>query len=223
VLDLDAPALEVIPNFVDTDQFAPAARRDRARFARLFADGAATEDGPVLFHVSNFRAVKRTADLIDVLVRIRRHVPARLALVGDGPERARLGEHARTRGVGDSVCFLGQRADFAADLAHADAFVLPSASESFGVAALEALSAGIPVFGYRVGGLPEVVIEGTGELVEPFDVAALADAVLGVVTEPERRAALGRSARTHALAQFSRDATLDRFEACFRRVLERSP
>ncbi len=211
-----APPIEVIPNFVDTDHFLPPGRRDRARFRHLFAD-----DGAVLFHVSNFRSVKRTNDLVDVLADVHRRVPAHLVLVGDGPERAHTADHARARGVADRIHFLGQRADFAADLAHADAFLLPSESESFGVAALEALSAGVPVFGYRVGGLPEVVVDGTGVLVEPFDTAALARAVLDVVTDPDRRAALAGAARAHALAHFSRDTALDRFEACFRRVLEK--
>jgi L-malate glycosyltransferase len=206
-----ATSIEVIPNFVDTAHFAPPARRDPARLAG---------EGPILFHVSNFRTVKRVADLVEVLALVRRRVPARLVLVGDGPERARVEDLARARGVADSLCFLGERADFADALAHADAFVLPSESESFGVAALEALSAGVPVLGYRVGGLPEVVVEGTGRLVEPFDVAALARAVLDVVTDGEHRAALSRAARAHALARFSRDAALDRFETCYRRVLE---
>jgi N-acetyl-alpha-D-glucosaminyl L-malate synthase BshA len=206
----------VIPNFVDTDHFAPPPRRDRAHFAPLLGAG----DGPVLFHVSNFRAVKRTADLMHVLAQLRREVPARLVLVGDGPERAQTAELAGALGLRDSVCFLGRRTDFAAELAHADAFVLPSESESFGVAALEALSAGVPVFAYRVGGLPEVVAEGTGRLVEPFDVAALAQAVLAAVTDPAAHAALSAAARTRAITHFRRDTALDRYEACYRQVLE---
>jgi len=124
--------------------------------------------------------------------------------------------------VEESVRFLGMRADFADDLRHADAFILPSESESFGVAALEALSAGVPVFGYRVGGLPEVVSNGVGRLVDPFDVDALAAAVLEVVTDPGRRDALGRAARAHALAHFRREQALDRYEACFHRALARA-
>jgi N-acetyl-alpha-D-glucosaminyl L-malate synthase BshA len=212
------PAIEVIPNFVDTDRFAPPARRDRAHFEALFpADAGA---GPVLFHVSNFRPVKHVVDLIAVLARLRRSVPARLVLVGDGPERSAAAEKARALAVEESVCFLGMRAHFAADLGHADAFLLTSASESFGVAALEALSTGVPVCGYRVGGLPEVVTAEVGRLVEPFDVEALAGAVLEVVTDSGRREALGRAARGRALACFGRDAALDRYEACFRRALE---
>lgn len=216
------PPIEVIPNFVDTARFAPPARRDRARLAELF-DGAAqrTErDAPILFHVSNFRALKRVGDLIDVVARLRRQGPVRLVLVGEGPERARAAERARDLGVAESVCFLGQRADFVDYLGHADAFLLPSESESFGVAALEALSAGVPVFGYRVGGLPEVVSDDVGCLVEPFDVEALARAVHEAVSDPEKRAALGQAGRARALALFGREPALDRYEAYFRRVLD---
>lgn len=222
----EEPPIEVIPNFVDTDHFAPAAQRDRTRFDALFAAAvgeAAEHQGPILFHVSNFRAVKRVTDLMEVLARLRQHVPARLVLVGDGPERSHAAQRARDLGLAKSVCFLGKRADFVEYLKHADAFLLSSESESFGVAALEALSTGVPVVAYRVGGLPEVVADTVGRLVEPFDVAALARAVLEVVTDPVRHAQLGGAARAHALAHFRREPALDHYEAYYRRVLERAP
>jgi len=224
----DDPPIEVIPNFVDTDHFAPADRRDRTRFDELFAAGAgeATErDGPILFHVSNFRVVKRVADLIEVLARVRRHIPARLVLVGDGPQRTHAAQCVRELGLAKSVCFLGKRADFVEYLKHADAFLLPSESESesFGVAGLEALSAGVPVFAYRVGGLPEVVTDSAGRLVEPFDVDALAHAVLDVVTDAEKRKTFGDAARALAVAHFRREPALDHYEAYYRRVLAGAP
>jgi N-acetyl-alpha-D-glucosaminyl L-malate synthase BshA len=222
----DEPPIEVIPNFVDTAHFAPTARRDRTRFDELFTAAvgeAAEHDGPILFHVSNFRAVKRVTDLLEVLARLRRHVPARLVLVGDGPERSHAAQRARDLGLAKSICFLGKRADFVEYLKHADAFLLPSETESFGVAALEALSAGVPVFAYRVGGLPEVVTDAVGRLVEPFDVEALAGAVLDVVTDPAKHAQLAHAARAHALAHFRREPALDRYETYFRRVLARAP
>jgi len=215
-LALDGASIEVIPNFVDTDRFAPPPQRDRTRLEALF-DGV---PGPVLFHVSTLRAVKRPTDLIDALVAVREHVPARLVLVGDGPERAAAAAHAQARDVVDHVVFLGQRAEFAELLREADAFVLTSETESFGVAALEALSAGVPVFAYGVGGVPEVVAAGTGVLVEPLDVAALARALVEALRDPPRLAGLGAAARRHALAHFRRDQALDRYEACFRRVVE---
>jgi N-acetyl-alpha-D-glucosaminyl L-malate synthase BshA len=220
LLDLheDLP-IEVIPNFVDTDRFAPAEQRDRARLDELFAGNGGT-NGPVLFHVSNFRSVKRTADLMDVLARIRRLVAARLVLVGDGPERSLAAQRAADLGITDAVCFLGKQADFVDYLKHADAFLLTSESESFGVAALEAMSAGVPVFAYRVGGLPEVVAAHTGTLVEPFDVASLSHSVVAAVTDSARQTTLAQAARAHVLAHFRRGPALDRYEAYFRKVLD---
>jgi N-acetyl-alpha-D-glucosaminyl L-malate synthase BshA len=216
-------AIEVIPNFVDTEQFAPPPRRDGACFDGLFAAGGAVANGgPVLFHVSNFRAVKRIPDLMEVLARVRRRVPARLLLVGDGPERQSAAQRARDLGVAPAVCFLGQQENFIEYLRHADVFVLPSESESFGVAALEALSAGVPVCAYRVGGLPEVIDDRVGRLVEPFDVDALAQAVVEIVADPARRAQLGQAARAHVRARFDAGPAVDRYEAYYRQVLARA-
>ncbi len=211
-------AIEVIPNSVDSARFAPVAVRDPARFDRWFPAGAAAVRGPVLVHVSNFRAVKQVPELIDVLAHVRRTLPARLVLVGDGPEREAVVTRARARGIADAVAFVGPRADFADELPHADVFLLPSATESFGVAALEAMSAGVPVVAYRVGGLPDVVGD-AGILVAPCDGAAYADAVLALAGDPARRAELGVAARARAVARFDRARTLDRWETYVERVL----
>jgi N-acetyl-alpha-D-glucosaminyl L-malate synthase BshA len=170
---LPADRIQVISNFVDVSRFAPPAQRDR-RLAALFGDD---DGGPILFHTSNFRPIKRPLQLLDVLARVREKVPARLVLVGDGPEHASARAHATALGLDDATRFLGRREDTEGLLAHADGFVLTSESESFGVAALEAMAAGVPVYGYRVGGLPEVVGVG-GTLVASGDVDALAAAIL---------------------------------------------
>jgi N-acetyl-alpha-D-glucosaminyl L-malate synthase BshA len=215
-------AIEVLPNFVDTDHFSPAPHRDRSRFDTLF-DGAKgdPEDrgAPVLFHVSSFRSVKRVTDLVEVLAALRKRARVRLMLVGDGPERARLVQRARELKVTDSVCLVGTHAEFADYLRHADAFLLPSETESFGVAALEALASGVPVLGYRVGGLPEVVTPDVGVLAEPYDVEALAEATAQVLFDPGRREALGRAGRARATERFGREEAIDRYEAFYRRVL----
>lgn len=208
--------VDVVPNFVDTDRFSPATKRDPTHFDKLFPGAP---EGPVLFHVSTFRAVKRTGDLLEVLARVRRTLPARLVLVGEGPERAAAEEKAQALGLADQVRFLGRRNNFVDDLRHADAFVLPSESESFGVAALEALSAGVPVFGYRVGGLPEVVTDEVGWLVEPFDVDALADAVASVVNDPKSVSAFGGRARERVLSHFQKGPAMDRYEQYLQRIL----
>jgi glycosyltransferase involved in cell wall biosynthesis len=175
----------------------------------------------VLFHVSNFRAVKRAADLVEVLVRVRRALPAaRLVVVGDGPDRAAVEQRTAALGLAGEVRFLGKRLEFAGELRHADGFLLPSETESFGVAALEALSAGVPVFAYRVGGLPEVVADGAGRLVAPLDVDALARAVTDTLADPAAADAMGRAARALVLARFRRAPAVDRYEALYRRVLE---
>jgi len=173
----------------------------------------------VLFHVSNFRPVKRTGDLLDLLQRVRRELPARLVLVGDGPDRAAAEARAAALGLSEHVRFLGWRADFIGELQQADAFVLTSEVESFGVAALEALSAGVTVFAYRVGGLSELVTDEVGRLVAPFDTDALARAVVDVVGSPAKQIALARAARAHALARFGRGPAIDRYETVFHRVM----
>jgi N-acetyl-alpha-D-glucosaminyl L-malate synthase BshA len=202
---LPAERIHVISNFVDLARFAPPdARRS------LFPDG-----GPVLFHVSNFRPIKRTLDLLEVLVRVRRTVPARMILVGDGPDHAAAVAHAGALGLADHVRFLGRRDDFESLLGHADGFVLTSDSESFGVAALEAMACGVPVFGYRVGGLPDVVGD-TGVLVPRGDVDALAGAIVDGLP---RASELGRAARQRAEARFGSERVVAAYEGYFRRVL----
>lgn len=204
--------IEVISNFVDVDRFAPPAQRDRRELEALF--GGVT-DGPILFHVSNLRAIKRPHDLVEVVARLR-SVRARMVVVGDGPERAAALAHAKESGVADAMRFLGRRDDFEGLLGHADAFVLPSESESFGVAALEALAAGVPVFGYRVGGLPEVVTPATGTLVPVGDVGALASAI---VEGLRARDELGKAARERATTHFRSDHVIATYDAYFQRVL----
>jgi N-acetyl-alpha-D-glucosaminyl L-malate synthase BshA len=218
---LPVERIEVIPNFVDLARFAPPVQRDHAAggLAALFPPGPPGDDGPILFHVSNFRPIKRPLDLIEVLARVRRSLPARAVLVGDGPERDAVAARARELGVGDAVCLLGRRDDFCRLIGHADGFVLPSESEGFGVAALEAMAAGVPVFGYRVGGLPEVVADGAGTLVPCGDVDALAQAVVAAVGDRGVRDLMGRAARARAEAGFGGEAAVIRYETYFRRVL----
>jgi N-acetyl-alpha-D-glucosaminyl L-malate synthase BshA len=209
--ELPAARIQVIPNFVDLERFPPAPRAP--------GDGPRAEPGePVLFHVSNFRPIKRPVDLAEVLAHVRRTLPARMVLVGDGPEREAVEARAAALGVAGAMTFLGRRTDFAGPLARADAFVLTSESESFGVAALEAMAAGVPVFGYRVGGLPEVVCADAGALVPLGDPAALAAAIVEGLRDPARRDAMGRAARRCAEAEFSAPRAIAAYEACYRRL-----
>ena len=117
---------------------------------------------------------------------------------------------------------LGTQQEFASHLQQADAFLFPSENESFGVAALEALSCGVPVVAYRVGGIPEVVTDEVGRLIEPYDVDMMATRTAELLANPGVRDALGNAARARALRLFRRDAAIDRYQDHYRRVLERT-
>ena len=214
-------SIEVIENAVDTERFAPVALREARHFDALFSGSPAATSGErprTLMHVSNFRAVKRTVDLIDLIAELNKGLPARLVLVGDGPERADCEARVRSLGLQARVAFLGALTSFIEHLQQADAFVLTSESESFGLAALEALSCGVPVFGYRVGGLAGVVTEDVGRLVPAFDRSALSRALSDVLRDEALRARLAHAARQRAQTHFRMQPTLDRYEQLFKRV-----
>lgn len=219
---LDVPEtfpIEVIPNFVDTARYAPPPVRDRACLRAVLPDLDPAE--AVLFHTSNFRPVKRIGDVVAIFAEIARRRPCRLVLVGDGPERSPAERRIRALGLGDRVAFLGKQDRFAALLGQADVFLLPSETESFGLAALEALSCGVPVVASRVGGLPEVVDHGeTGYLAPVGDVAAMVEHVLALVGDAARWRAFSRRARERVLERFRLEPAVDRYEALYRRLLE---
>jgi len=213
--------IEVVPNFVDADEFHPAP--DRSGLQRLFP--RIEWKGPgrpaVLLHASNFRALKRVGDAVVALSEVIRERPAVLVLVGDGPEREGVENLVRVLGLGPYVAFLGEQLHLGGLFGQADLFLLPSEQESFGLAALEALASGVPVVACAVGGVPEVVREGeTGRLVPPHDPRALAAAALDLLRDEPRRAAMGRAARADATTRFRPGPVVDRFEALYRELLE---
>jgi N-acetyl-alpha-D-glucosaminyl L-malate synthase BshA len=207
--NLDLPpalSIDVVPNFVDTSRFEPTDSPPAAP--------------PVIVHVSNFRALKRVTDVVRVFAIVRASRPARLRLVGDGPERAAVEALARSLGVAGDVELVGERDDLPASLTDAAVFLLPSETESFGLAALEALSCGVPVVASRVGGVPEVVPDGeVGFLHAVGDCAGMAASTLRLLDDPGLRARLGRAARAHAEAHFRAPPVVDRYEAIYARVL----
>jgi L-malate glycosyltransferase len=206
--------VEVVPNFVDGERFAP--RRDPGR-RRAFARA----DEALLVHVSNFRPVKRATSAVDVLAAVVKERPAVLVMVGDGPDRAACETRARSLGVRDRVRFAGAQADVESILPLADAFVLPSEFESFGLAALEAMACGTPPVAFAAGGIPEVVRDGVdGVLVPPLDDAALARAVLELLAAPARLEAMRVAARAGALERFSPARVVPMYEAVYARVAD---
>jgi len=207
--------IEVIPNFVDTEHWKPMPRRWGAIAALVDREPA-----PVLAHSSNFRAVKRVDDVVRVFARVRAHRPAYLILFGDGPERAPVERLVVELGVAADVRFLGAQKDYAATLAQAQLFLMPSASESFGLAALEAQSAGLPVIATRVGGVPEVIADGETGLLSPLGaVDEMAANALALLDDPTRLKRMSEAARARALEHYRMEPMIDRYEAAYRRVL----
>jgi N-acetyl-alpha-D-glucosaminyl L-malate synthase BshA len=205
--------IRVIPNFLDCRiHHRVPANGLRERFAG--------PDKGLVIHVSNFRPVKRTGALIDVFARIRASVPSVLLLVGSGPDLPHALELARERGIADDVMALGEQEDVRQFLSIADLFLLPSATESFGLAALEAMACDVPVIASRVGGLPEVVDDGvTGFLHEPDDLAGMALSAIGILTDRELRARMGAAARRDVHKRFCSDRIVPLYEAFYEEVL----
>jgi len=208
-----ACAVDVIPNFVDPRVY------DRALYPPLLREQV-NGGRKVLIHVSNFRPVKRVGDIVRIFAKVNQEMPSALVMVGDGPERGAAEQQARELGVHEQTYFLGKLDAVAPLLANADLFLLPSASESFGLSALEALACGVPVVASKAGGLPELIREGeTGFMRETGDVDAMAAAALSVLRDPERWRAMSAAAAKDARARFSQDEIVGRYERFYESVV----
>jgi len=204
--------IEVIPNFIEPERYDEAKARPGAR--RWAKDGEA-----LLVHVSNFRPVKRVLDVVRVFERVARKVDARLLLVGDGPDRAQIEQYCREQGSCDRIIFVGNTASIEEVLVGADLFILPSETESFGLAALEAMSCKVPVIATAVGGLPEVVEDGVTGFLRPVgDVEGMAAAAVELLSDRRRLQKFGETAREQAIVRFSEDAVVERYRDLYRRV-----
>ena len=205
-------AIEVIPNFINAAHYA---RRPRPDLRVSLAPGGE----PIVMHVSNFRPVKRISDCIRVMAALKGRVRARLVMCGDGPERGDAERLARELGVADEVLFVGQVPNIADYLSVADLLLLPSLTESFGLAALEAMTCEVPVVATRVGGLPEVVRDGaTGYLVEVGDVETMAERAFEILSDEARRREMGRRGREWAVEEFNTDRVIPQYVALYERV-----
>jgi N-acetyl-alpha-D-glucosaminyl L-malate synthase BshA len=209
--------IQVIYNFVNCDLYRrdPEATSRRREFAR--------DDERLLVHLSNFRPVKRVGDVIEIFDRVQKKVPARLLLIGDGPDRPMAEWLAQDKGIHDRVIFLGKQDRVHEKLAVADLMLLPSQLESFGLAALEAMASEVVPLATRVGGLPEVVEDGvTGFLCEVGDVEGMAAAAIGLLSDESRLRAMGKQARRAASARFCSTKIIPEYEQFYRCVLERA-
>lgn len=195
--------IEVIYNFVDPEIFTPR-RRSGLRLA--------PPEARVLMHASNFRPIKNIPAVIQVFAEVRKRMPAKLVMVGDGPEKAGAEQLARELRVERDVLFLGNQDCMEELLPLADVFLLPSSSESFGLVALEAMSAEVPVVASNAGGLPEVIEHGvTGYLHDSGHIEGFVSSVLKLLTNESLRRAMGRRARREARARFDVDDMVGRY------------
>jgi L-malate glycosyltransferase len=205
--------IEVIPNFIDFQRFS---KTNKEHFRKAIAP-----DGEkIMIHVSNFRKVKRVRDVVKVFKQVVGQVPAKLLLVGDGPERPHVEQLCRELDISNNVRFLGKQEAVEELLAISDLFMIPSGSESFGLAALEAMACEVPVISSNVGGLPEINIHGeTGYLSNVGDVDDMAKHSIALLSNPELLAQFRKNAFAQA-QKFSLANILPMYENYYERIVE---
>jgi N-acetyl-alpha-D-glucosaminyl L-malate synthase BshA len=209
--------IAVIPNFICATDYS---RKPKAELrAELSPNGE-----PLLVHVSNFRPVKRPVDCVEILARVReKGVKARLVMVGDGSERSRAEHRARCLNVEHLCSFVGKQPRITDYLSASDVLLLPSEQESFGLAALEALACEVPVIASRVGGIPEVVDDGsTGCLAEVGDIEKMSDCAARLLSDEDLRREMGRRARESAVSRYSTDLVIPQYIEFYERVIAAS-
>ena len=209
--------IRVIPNFLDCGVY-------RRREVGALREGLAPHGEKIVIHVSNFRPVKRVEAAVEVFARVCGEVPARMVMVGDGPDLAAADRLARKLGLADCVQFLGEQDQIVPLLSAADVFLLPSAQESFGLAALEAMACEVPVVASRVGGLPEVVEHGvSGFLHAPEDLAGMAESTLRLLTDADLHRRAAAAARETARRNYCDSKIVPVYEAYYREILGSRP
>ncbi|APG64557.1 N-acetyl-alpha-D-glucosaminyl L-malate synthase BshA [Tenacibaculum todarodis] len=202
--------IKVVYNFIDTEKY------DRAHDTECNRIAIAKPEEKILTHVSNFRPVKRTHEVIEIFAKVNKEVPSKLLMVGDGPERFKAEKLAKDLGVAKDVIFLGSSNEVAKILCYSDVFLLPSETESFGLAALEAMAAGTAVISTDAGGLPEVNIHGeTGFLSAVGDVVDMAKNTLTILKNEDTLAQFKINAKAHTKL-FSLDNILPVYEDLYK-------
>jgi N-acetyl-alpha-D-glucosaminyl L-malate synthase BshA len=209
--------IQVIYNFVNCDVYCRG-----EKVSELKQEYAPTGER-VLVHLSNFRPVKRVTDVIEIFDRVRKQLPAKLLMIGDGPDRSRAEWLAVQKGIHNDVIFLGKQEQVQEKLAIADIMLLPSELESFGLAALEAMACEVVPIATRVGGIPEVIEHGkSGFLAGVGDVETMARYAIELLNDENTLRAMAKASRTVAQSRFCSSRIIPQYEAFYRRVLERA-
>ncbi|AQS92982.1 N-acetyl-alpha-D-glucosaminyl L-malate synthase BshA [Polaribacter sp. BM10] len=202
--------IKVIYNFIDVEKYDNAHKEECKRIA------LAQPNERIFTHVSNFRPVKRVEDVIKVFAAVRKEIPSKLLMIGEGPERAKAEKLVKDLKITNDVFFLGNSTEVAKILCYTDVFLLPSQTESFGLAALEAMAAGTAVISTNTGGLPEVNIHGqTGYLSNLGDVEDMAKNAISIVKDDATLEQFKQNAKAHT-KQFSLDSILPVYEEIYK-------
>ena len=205
--------IDVVPNFIDAERYRPEAASDWARGFRHSGEA-------LLAHISNFRPVKRIGDVIEIFDRVLARLPARLLLVGDGPDRALAERLCREKKICDRVHFLGNVTAVETLLPVCDLLLLTSDKESFGLSALEAMACGVPVVGTDAGGLPEVVESGTSGFLRPIgDVEGMSADALAILSDAAVHRRFALAARKRAVEEFPEERAVGDYLDVYQRAL----
>jgi N-acetyl-alpha-D-glucosaminyl L-malate synthase BshA len=212
----DFDEVEVIPNFICATDYQ---RREDSEMKRQLAPNGEF----LLVHVSNFRAVKRPVDCVEIFARVHRQIPkAKLILVGDGPEVSAVHHRARQYDLLDFCEFVGKQPKIVDYISIADLVLLPSEQESFGLSALEAQACEVPVIATRIGGIPEVISDGeTGFLSEIGNVEKMGEDALELLQDEDLRRKFGQRGRELAIARYSTDKIIPQYIEFYESVLQR--
>ncbi|MFN6084710.1 MAG: N-acetyl-alpha-D-glucosaminyl L-malate synthase BshA, partial [Fluviicola sp.] len=205
--------IHVIPNFIESDSKLPIIDMEKRRHY-------ATDNELILCHISNFRPVKRVEDVVKIFDLVLKKHPAKLILCGDGPDRVLVERLAREKGICDKILFTGKVRETAPILRLADLFLLPSETESFGLAALEAMAVGVPVVSSNTGGIPEVNVEGkTGYLSDVGNVDEMAANAIHILSDKVRLQVFRQNALNRA-HEFSLARVLPIYEKLYEDILK---
>jgi N-acetyl-alpha-D-glucosaminyl L-malate synthase BshA len=200
--------IEVIPNFIDFSRFAKQS-------VNHFKKAIATNGERIIVHVSNFRELKRVDNVVRIFHKIQEKIPSKLLLVGDGPTRMSVEKLCRELDICDRISFLGKQEAVEEILSVSDLFLMPSESESFGLAALEAMACEVPVVSSNIGGIPEVNVEGeTGFLLEVHDLDGMAQRSIEILEDDERLDQFKKRAYQHAL-KYKITSIAPKYVACY--------
>ena len=207
--------VEVIYNFVDLDEYQP--KKDESLKEKL----GVSEKQKVITHISNFRPVKRALDVLVIFSIVQTEVDTVLVYVGEGPDTGRVLDEVQKRKLTNKVKFLGKMPKVRDVLSISDVLLITSETESFGLVALEAMAMEVPVVAYRVGGLPEVVVDGkTGYLVDYLDLEKAAEAVVKLFKEPWLKREFGRWGRIRAKERFCKEKQVLNYLKYYEKILK---